>query len=208
MMENKTSKYFAYVLGEIVLKKPMKLKSVLFLFGLMATQLTSAQYVQKRSLDIAIGFGLSAPYDDVDVVGSGFYLQGEYVLGLASWIELRPYAGVIFASTNNKNEPPNGPDYRSDSNGLLLGGKVRLTAPIPWVAPFVEGGIGASIGSFETVTPGTNLEAGGLIYHIPFTLGLALGPQNNVDVAFTYYFHPSVRQYAGAAALGISIPLK
>lgn len=77
MMENKTSKYFAYVLGQIVLKKPMKLKSVLFLFGLMATQLSTAQFVKERSLDIAIGFGLSAPYDGVEVVGSGSYLQGE-----------------------------------------------------------------------------------------------------------------------------------
>jgi len=91
---------------------------------------------------------------------------------------------------------------------LLLGGKARITAPIPWVAPYVEGGIGASIGSFETVTPGTSLQASGLIYHIPFTVGLSLGPWHNVDVAFTYYFHPTVRQYAGAAAFGISIPLK
>lgn len=186
----------------------MKLKHILFLCVLAATQLTTAQFVKERSLDIAIGYGLSAPYDDVDVVGTGFYLQGEYVIGLASWLQLRPYAGLIFASTNNRDNAPNEPDYRSDSNGVLLGGKARITAPIPWVAPYVEGGIGASIGSFETVTPGTNLEAGGLIYHIPFTLGLALGPKNNIDVAFTYYFHPTVRQYAGAAALGISIPLK
>ncbi|MGB5377414.1 hypothetical protein [Muriicola sp.] len=76
------------------------------------------------------------------------------------------------------------------------------------MAPFVEGGIGASIGSFETFTPIRDLQSANFIYHIPFTLGLALGPKNNIDVAFTYYFHPTVRQYAGAAALGISIPLK
>ncbi|MBT8281485.1 MAG: hypothetical protein KJO16_07895 [Muriicola sp.] len=181
------------------------LVSLLFLFYF---KVTTAQLVKERSLDIAVGLGLSAPYDDVDVTGTGFYLQGEYVLTLASWIELRPYAGVIFAKTRFRDDEPPGPRFRSDSNGALLGGKARLTAPIPWVAPFVEGGIGASIGSFETFAPATDLQASGLIYHIPFSLGLALGPDNNVDIAFTYYFHPTVRQFAGAAAFGLSIPLQ
>jgi hypothetical protein len=185
----------------------MKIKFFPLIMCLVFSQLSTAQFVKERSIDIAIGYGLSAPYDNIDVVGTGFYLQGEYVLKLASWVELRPYAGLILARTNNRDNLPGEPDYRSDSNGALLGGKVRLTAPIPWIAPFAEIGMGTSIGSFETLTPFTNEQASGLIYHIPFSVGLALGPQNNVDLAFVYYFHPSVRQFAGAAAFGLSIPL-
>lgn len=187
----------------------MKLK-LPFLFLALSpffSQLTFAQYVSERSIDVVAGYGLSVPYDDVNVTGTGFYMQGEYVHPLTTWFELRPYIGVIFAKTRFRDDEPTGPRFRSDSNGALLGGKARLIAPIPWVAPYVEGGIGVSIGSFETFSSGTDLQASGLIYHIPFAVGLALGPQNNFDIAFTYYFHPTVRQFTGAAAIGVSIPL-
>jgi hypothetical protein len=36
---------------------------------------------------------------------------------------------------------------------------------------------------------------------------LELGRNHNFDVAFTYYFQPSVEQFAAAAAFGVSIPL-
>ncbi|MGB5665324.1 MAG: hypothetical protein WBM53_00645, partial [Maribacter sp.] len=98
-------------------------------------------------------------------------------------------------------------NYKSTSKAFLIGGKARITAPIPWVAPYVEGGIGMSLGSFVTLTPATNIDQSGLILHIPFSLGLELGPKHSIDIAFTYYFQPSVKQYAGAAAFGISIPL-
>jgi hypothetical protein len=122
------------------------------------------------------------------------------VLTFSKWIELRPYAGLILVRTSETNSRD--PFGRADANAVLLGGKGRLTFPIPWVAPYVELGIGASLGSFETLTPFTDEEASGLIHHIPFTIGLALGPQHNVDVAFTYYFHPTVRQFTIGLALG------
>lgn len=43
---------------------------------------------------------------------------------------------------------------------------------------------------------------------MPFSLGLELGKNNNVDLAFTYYFQPSVEQYVGAFAVGLKFPLK
>lgn len=195
--------------ARLILTQPntMNYRLLFSLVLLFFFNVTTAQFAKEHSLDIAVGLGLSAPYDDVDVTGTGFYLQGEYVHPLTTWLELRPYAGVIFAKTRFRDDEPPGPRFRSDSNGALLGGKARLVAPIPWVAPYVEGGIGVSVGSFETFSSGTDLQANGLIYHIPFAVGLALGPQNNFDIAFTYYFHPTVRQFAGAAALGISIPL-
>lgn len=180
-------------------------KTIVIILTILASTQVKAQFIKDKAIDISIGYGLSAPYDDVDISGSGFYLQGEFVLTLASWIDIRPYAGFVFTKTNDNEQ--NAPDYKSNTNAFLIGGKTRITAPIPWVAPYVEFGIGASIGSFETVTPFTNINKSGLIMHIPFSIGLELGRKHNFDIAFTYYYQESVRQYTGAVAIGITIPL-
>lgn len=182
-------------------------KIITLIFIVLVSYQVKAQEIIEKSIDLSIGYGLSAPYDDVDVLGSGFYLQGEYVLTLAKWIDLRPYAGLILAKTKSDDNGQNEPDYKSNTSAFLIGGKARITAPIPWVAPYLEAGIGASIGTFETLTPFTDLSTSGLIFHIPVSLGLELGPKQNVGIAFTYYFHPSMKQFAGAAAFGITIPL-
>ena len=44
--------------------------------------------------------------------------------------------------------------------------------------------------------------------HIPWSIGVALGPKHNFEISFTYYDHPSVDQTCGAAAFGFSFPLK
>ncbi len=182
-------------------------KPIAIILTILATIQVKAQLIKEKSIDVSIGYGLSAPYDDVDITGSGFYLQGEYVLTLAKWIDIRPYVGLIFTKTNTDDNEQNEPAYKSTANAFLIGGKTRVTAPIPWVAPYLEVGVGASIGSFETFTQFTNLDDSGLILHFPFSIGFELGPKHNFDIAFTYYFHNSVEQFAGAAAFGISFPL-
>ncbi len=177
--------------------------AVIFLF--LFADCAKAQPNKGESIEVAIGLGLSLPYDDLDISGSGFYAQGEYVFALTSWFGLRPYAGFIITSADENDDYV--PDYKVTSKAFLLGGKARIAAPIPWVAPYIEIGVGASVGKFETYTPYTNLEKSGLFVHIPITLGLALGPKNNVEVAFTYYVHPAVEQISGAAAIGLSFPL-
>ena len=151
---------------------------------------------------------MSAPYDDIDVTDTGFYLQAEYVLVLSKWIDLRPYAGLILTKSDGIDLNENPTPYKATSKAFLIGGKTRLTAPIPYVAPYFEIGIGASIGAFETFTLYTDIDKSGLVFHIPFSLGLELGRDHNVDLAITYYFQPSVEQFSGAAAIGISIPLR
>jgi hypothetical protein len=88
-----------------------------------------------------------------------------------------------------------------------VGAKGRLALPIPWVAPFLETGIGVSIGSLRTLTPDEDRERKGLAFHIPFAIGLAIGPEHRFEIAFGYYFHPAVKQFDGAVAFGISFPL-
>jgi hypothetical protein len=111
-------------------------------------------------------------------------------------------------SSNGKDLNDNPTDEKAESKAFLLGGKARVRAPIPWVAPYIEIGIGTSIGKFETLTAFDNIDKSGLIYHIPISLGLELGRNNNVDLGFAYYLRPSVEQYTGAFAVGITFPLK
>lgn len=178
-----------------------------FIFIFLYTYETLAQSSNKQAIKASIGYGISTPYDDVEVTGKGFYAQGEYVYELYTWLDFRPYAGAIFSSSDEKDNSPNEAGFKSDTNAFLIGGKTRLTAPIPWVAPYVEIGIGLSVGEFNTITATTNIKESGLLYHIPFSLGLELGRKHNFDVAFTYYFHNGADQFAGAAAFGITFPL-
>lgn len=173
----------------------------LFLF--FFTNHVKAQPRTGEFINISIGLGISTSYDDVDITGSGFYTQGEYIFGLTKWFGVRPYAGLLLTS-----EDKEGPtESKATTKAFLAGIKGRVLAPIPWVAPFIEIGIGASAGSFETITPFTDIQKQGVIVHIPFSFGLALGPKNSVDVEFTYYFHPAVEQFGGAAAFGITFPV-
>nr|WP_321236870.1 hypothetical protein [uncultured Psychroserpens sp.] len=181
---------------------------IVAIFSLSYINQSHAQPQIGKSIDISIGYGLSIPYDeDIDITGSGFYAQGEYVVGISKWFGLRGYAGLILTSADENDKSQNDPEYKVTSNAFLIGGKFRIAIPIPWVAPYIETGIGASIGSFETFIPTAGFEKKGILLHIPVSLGLALGPEHNWDIAFTYYFHPSVEQFAGAAALGFSFPL-
>jgi hypothetical protein len=187
----------------------MKKNRIVILILLIFFQV-KGQFIKEKAIDISIGIGLSYPLDAVDdeVFGSGFYAQGEYVLTLAKWIDLRPYAGFILNQANAKQNQQNKPEYKSTTNAFLLGGKIRVIAPIPKVAPYFEVGVGASIGSFKTFTPYTNIDKSGLIYHVPVSFGFEIGNKHNFDFAFTYYFNQSVEQFSGAIAFGFSIPLK
>ena len=166
----------------------------------LITKNVSAQTYRARAIDLTIGYGLSVPYDDVDATGEGFFLQGEYVMPLRSWVEFRPYLAVLLTSDDDDG-------FRATTNAALIGAKARIRAPIKWFAPYLEGGVGVSIGTFETITPFTNIDTSGPILHIRATLGFEIGPRRGFDFALTYFFHPSVEQFGGAVSFGISIPL-
>jgi hypothetical protein len=181
---------------------------LLLLTSLFIISNAEAQFIKEKSVNAQIGYGLTAPSNSLtDVVNDGFFAQGELVLKAASWINFRPYAGFVFTNSNGKDLNDNPTDEKAETKAFLLGGKARLRAPIPWVAPYVEIGIGTSIGKFETFTFFNDINKKGIIYHIPFAFGLELGKKNNVDLGFSYYFQPTVEQYAGAFAVGITFPL-
>lgn len=163
-----------------------------------------AQPQKGRFIDAAIGLGISAPYEDIDIYGTGFYGKVEYVIGYNKWVGIRPYAGVLFTSAVENEDYP---DSGISSNIFFLGGKGRVAAPIPYIAPFLELGFGLSFGNLTTDFPIVKYKSRGVIPHIPFTFGLALGKNHNVELAFTYLSHINAKQFGGAAALGLSFPL-
>lgn len=185
------------------------MKKALILIALILTSnLATAQFIKEKSINAQIGYGLSTPFNSVDdIVNDGFFAQGELVLKVASWFGLRPYAGLIITNSNGKDVNDNPTNESATSKAFLLGGKARVRAPIPWIAPYVEIGIGTSIGKFETFTAFDSIDKTGLTYHIPFSLGLELGKNHNVDVGLTYYIQPSVEQVLGALTIGITFPL-
>lgn len=165
-----------------------------------------AQTENKQLLNVSVGYGLSAPFEEtsIDINGTGFYAQGEYVIKYKKWFDYRPYLGVIFTNTDASRFG----SYEVSSNAVMLGSKVRFSAPIPWVAPFIEIGMGGSIGTFKTILPNKSLKQSGFLIHIPFSLGLAIGKNRNYEVEFTYYFHEAVRQFNGALAFGFTMPIR
>ncbi|MGC6430919.1 MAG: hypothetical protein ACON5F_07745 [Jejuia sp.] len=186
----------------------MRKTSIIFISIVCTSNFLQAQFIKEKAINAQIGLGISSPYNSVgEIADQGFFAQAELILKAASWIEFRPYVGVIFTNSNGKDLNDNPTDEKAESSGVLLGGKARVRAPIPYVSPFIELGIGASIGKFETMTFFDNIDKGGIIYHIPITLGLELGKNSSVDLALTYYLQPSVEQFVGAFALGIEIPL-
>lgn len=175
---------------------------------ILNSNFVEAQFIKEKSITAQIGYGLSSPYNSIDeIVDDGFFAQGELVLKVASWIEFRPYAGFILTNSNGKDLNDNPTDEKAESKAFLLGGKTRVRAPIPWVSPYIEIGIGTSIGKFKTLTAYDNIDKSGIIYHIPASFGLELGKNNSVDLGFAYYFQQSVQQFAGAFAVGITFTL-
>ncbi|OBX22969.1 MULTISPECIES: outer membrane beta-barrel protein [Bizionia] len=178
----------------------------LLFFVLFTLHSVKAQPKKGPYIKASLGLGASLPFDDADVSSNGFYAQGEYVFGISRWFGLRPYVGVMLASSHNDytSQPQLG--YQVSTSALLLGGKLRFAIPIPWVAPYVETGIGTSIGSFTTITPYTNVEKNGFVVHIPVTYGLAIGRNHNFEIELTFYYHPSIDNLQELQQLAFHFP--
>lgn len=184
------------------------MKKTVLLFLLLLQSTLIAQTIKEKSIEASIGFGYVFVDEDIDLEGSGFYMQGEYVMKLKSWFEVRPYFGLIITDAETERKESFEPVYRAVCNAVLIGGKARLIAPIPYFAPYFEIGLGASIGQFETFTPLENIDKNGVIFHVPLTLGVALGKKNNIEIEFAYYMQDNVKQVVGGAAVGFRFPLE
>ncbi|TLF40231.1 hypothetical protein [Maribacter aurantiacus] len=187
----------------------MKKHLISFLILSFIIQSSHAQFVKEKSISAQIGFVSSMAFNSAeDTSNNGFFTQGELILKLTSWAELRPYAGLVWTGTQGYDFDGNPTYEKSETKALMLGGKARLRAPIPWFAPYIELGAGTSIGKFDTFTLFTDIEKGGIIPHIPISFGVELGKRNNVDLGLAFYSQPTVEQMVGIFAFGLSFPIK
>ena len=169
---------------------------------------TSLATSYDQTFDFEVGFALShwhAP-DDADVnhgLGGGGYVKVAYAYALTEWLSPRAYAGFDITGRGLHCDSC---DLRS---ALGFGGlAVRLTAPIPWIAPFVEGGIGAAFGTIHTkVDNYVDATYHGGYVQVPFSLGLSVGHHHQADVVLGVLYHPRADQIVYIFGFGIREPL-
>lgn len=183
-------------------------KTVLFLLLALSACFIQAQFIQKKSISAQVGIGLSAPNNSVDgLVDDGFFAQAELILTVKSWLELRPYTGFISTNAGGEDLDGNPSNEIATTKAFLMGGKARARAKLGWFAPYVEAGVGTSIGSYRTLTFFDDIDKSGITYHIPLSAGIEFGRKGNFDLGLMYLLQPSVKQYAGAFAIGVTFPL-
>ncbi|MFL5264460.1 MAG: hypothetical protein ACJ79R_17425 [Anaeromyxobacteraceae bacterium] len=164
-----------------------------------------------HGLIVAGGLGYAFPtrQDGRDVAGKGAggYGEVEYVYKPDEWVTPRLYTGVLLTAADSSCGSAVSPCDVS-AKLFFLGAKVRLMIPIPYVGPFVEAGLGASAGTISTRSGRVvDVTGRGVMYHVPFALGLAVGARHQYAIAFQYLFHPEQQQVCGAFALGFGFPL-
>jgi len=165
-----------------------------------------------RALSFAAGLGgVSAERkdgQDVDGRGAGAYAKVEFVFRPAHWFTPRLYAGTMLAPAD-EGSCGTGVDPCDISAKIgFFGGKFRLMAPIPYVGPFIELGIGGSVGRITTRS-GQQVDATtkGLMYHVPVAFGLAIGERHQVDIVAQVLAHPEQKAVCSALALGVTLDL-
>jgi hypothetical protein len=157
----------------------------------------------EHRLEILAGLGISiAGGSAYKGTGEGGFAEAEYVFRPHSAVSPRLYGGVLITFPNrNSCATPEFCDVESQI--AFLGAKVRLMAPIPYVGPYLELGLGASVGNLRTLD-GSMLDetSRGVTFHVPVALGLALGRQHDYDIGFSYLFHLDIKNVGGAVAFG------
>src|SRR5262245_34834938 len=108
-------------------------------------------------LSIEAGYGMTLAFKGSVPRGDGFYASVAYVLVPSAWVRGAAYAGtaLTFSGTSSGCREA-GLECDVSTKIGFLGIKGRLTIPIPFVAPFLELGIGTSIGEIRTRTRITN----------------------------------------------------
>ncbi|WP_248722345.1 outer membrane beta-barrel protein [Seonamhaeicola sp. ML3] len=162
---------------------------------------------KQNNFSINIGYAFSQPYEGEEY-NHGGNIQLEYKHILNKFIDIRPYFSLMAIKSNSDDLIQDGPIETATMTTLLIGGKTRIKAPLKWFAPYFEIGIGASYGSFKTISAKLSIKKTGLFYHIPASVGVELGPKNNINLALNYYYHPNVEQKTGIATIGFSLKLK
>jgi hypothetical protein len=183
--------------------------SMLVLVGVVAAVGERAARADEpdRALLLSPGLGYSFPSSNANGSGDGGWGEIEYVFRPSRAFSPRIYSGVVITNPKNDCDAADTPCNVS-AHVFFAGVKARLMIPIPYFGPFLEIGIGASLGEITTQIGQKESHSGsGAMYHIPWALGVAFGARHQYAVSFQYLVHPPQRQFDGAFALGFEIPL-
>ena len=168
--------------------------------------------VVETAISITAGWWTTLPDRSIngaeDITGSGLLVQAEWIYRMYAWFSPRVYGGLSLVSPDPSScEIPYDPCDTS-ATVVFVGTKFRLMAPIPYVAPFLELGLGLSVGKIETQI-GTFLQDGqsGFMYHVPWTLGLALGKDHDVEIGLSFLNHPTAGHALGGITIGLEFAL-
>jgi hypothetical protein len=137
--------------------------------------------------------------------GAGFLAEADYVIEMTAWVLPKLYAGILVTFPDSCEG--GGTPCEVTARMAFGGAKVRLIAPIPYVAPFVDLGLGLGVGVLTTRLPDADYGQSFLAYHFSIFGGLAFGKDQNVDLAVGFLAQPSTPQSAVAFELGLSFPL-
>jgi hypothetical protein len=159
---------------------------IVLLAGAGAVHAAAPDEESPRALSLAAGLGLAAPLrqngQDVEGDGRGGYAAAEYIFRLKHWFTPRLYAGGLIAPSQSNCGAGVVPCDVS-ATILFAGAKFRVMAPIPYVGPFIELGLGASAGRISTRSGRqVDVTGEGLMYHVPFALGVAIGRRHEFAV--------------------------
>ena len=122
-----------------------------------------------------------------------------------TWLVPKAYAGVLVTGADSSSCDGGATPCDVSAKIGFAGGKVRLIAPIPYVAPFIEGGIGLSFGALTSRNPEADYGTANVAYHVPIGAGLVLGEM--FELGLEYLLHPGAGQIDGAFALSFMFPL-
>lgn len=196
----------------------MKRIQVLLLAATLSAAFPRAGAAQSSPGEIHVFGGTSSAWatSNVEITDSalGGAVRADYLLAGPRWATFLLYGGVVL----------HGSDADACSRSLLsceistkagvLGGKLRLLAPIPYVSPYFEVGAGVSLGAVRSSygprrgVPGEGVrsERGSpASFHVPFSLGIAFGSTGRYHLALNYYQHPGLDHAAGSLAFGFRV---
>lgn len=162
----------------------------------------------EHRMAVAAGLGITAPANSEESAergaGIGGFAETSYHYRFSRWVRPSVYSGLHI--TVPKQDC--GGACEVSAQFLFLGWQVRAIVPITYVAPYIETGLGASLGNFAVQSDsGVNEGLTGATYHVPLTLGVMVGERHEFDASLRYLYHPGL-VISGGIGLGFGFPLE
>jgi len=157
---------------------------------------------------VLVGVGPSFAFADTSAQassGTGVQAEATWVRWPDGWFSPRLGAGLAFSGGGRSCDDGLSP-CEVLARYLHATARARLMAPIPWVAPYFEVGLGVAVGQ-HTARVGQVVDRSGIGagLAVPFALGLAVGPRHEVEVGIQYLSLPTWRLVGGGFLLGFGL---